>query len=146
MDELAVHLHPVLPGAAVHNLHSNLLELLLVLALSHLGLNLPSVDVLLQHQQDLVGVDGFDEIVGNLLADGLLHNILFLALSDHHNRCRGRNLLDALKGLKPGEAWHLLVEHHQVKRPFTAQVYGIGAVAARCHFIAFLFEEDDVCL
>ena len=43
------------------------------------------MDILLQGQQDLIGVDGLDEVVGNLLSDGLVHDVLFLALGDHND-------------------------------------------------------------
>ena len=77
---------PVLPRATVLDLHGYLLEILLILALRDLRLYLPAVDILLQGQQDLVGIDGFDEVVGNLLADGLFHNVLLLALRHHDDR------------------------------------------------------------
>ena len=48
MYQLLVYLDPILPTTAVHNLHGNLLELLLVLTLRHFRLNLTSVDVFLQ--------------------------------------------------------------------------------------------------
>ena len=141
-----VDFHPVLPGAAVHDLHGNLLELLLILALCHLGLYLAAMDVLLQRQQNLVGVHGLDEIVGNLLPDGLLHDVLLLALGDHHHGRGRRNLLDALQRLQPAESRHLLVEQYQVEGALLAQVYGIGAVAGGGHFVALLLEEDDMGL
>ena len=105
---------------AVHDLHGNLLKLLLILALRHLGFQFSAVNVLLQREQDLIGIDGLDEIVGYLLADGLIHDILFLALGDHHHGGGRRQLFDALQRLQTAEARHLLVEQHQVERSFAA--------------------------
>ena len=64
-------------------MHGYLLEILLVLVLRHFVLYLMAVDVFLQGQQDLVGIDGLDQIVGNLLADGLFHDILLFTLGHH---------------------------------------------------------------
>ena len=100
MHQPLVDLRPVLPRAAVHDLHGYLLEVLLILALCHLGLYLAPVDVLLQRQQYLVGVDGLDEVVGNLLADGLFHDVLLLALRHHHHGQRRLEFLDVLQGLQ----------------------------------------------
>ncbi len=85
VHEFLIDFHPVLPRSAIHDLHGDLLELLLVLRLRHLRLDLFAVDVLLQCQQNLVGVHGLDQIVGNLLSDGLIHDVLFLALGHHHH-------------------------------------------------------------
>ena len=81
-----VYVCPVLPVLTVQDLHGNLLEIRLVLTLCYLRLNLTAVDVLLQCQQYLIGVYGLDEIVGNLLSDGLFHQVLLLALGDHDYR------------------------------------------------------------
>ena len=67
------------------------------------------MDVLLQRQQYLVGIDGLDEVIGNLLADGLVHDVLLLALGDHHDGHLWCNLLNALQGLQATESGHHLV-------------------------------------
>ena len=85
MYKALININPVLPGLTIENLHGDLLEVLLVLALGYLGFNSTTVDVLLQRQQNLIGVDGLDEVVGNLLSDGLVHDILFLTLGHHDN-------------------------------------------------------------
>ena len=46
---------------------------------------LAALDMLLEAKQYLVGVDRFDEVVGNLLTYGLLHYILLFALGNHHH-------------------------------------------------------------
>ena len=47
VNESLIDIDPVLPGSAVQNLHGNLLEVLLVLTLRHLGLYGTTVDILL---------------------------------------------------------------------------------------------------
>ena len=85
MHQFLIHFHPFLPGAAVHNLHGNLLKLLLILRLGYLRFYLLTVDVLLECQQNLIGIHGLDQIVGYLLSDGLVHDVFFLALGHHHH-------------------------------------------------------------
>ena len=96
-------------------------------------------------QQNLVGVDGLDQVVGNLLSDGLLHDVLLLALGHHHHRQRRLQLLDLLQRLQSAETGHLFVEQHHVEVPLTALVDGVGTVRDRHHLVAFLLEEQQVC-
>ena len=144
VHEATIHISPVFPFATILNLHGYLLETLLVLALCHLCLYLPSVDVLLQCQQNLVGVDGFDQVIGNLLSDGLLHDVFLLALGHHHHRQRRLQLLDALQRFQSTQAWHLFVEQYKVEIVFTTLVDGIRTIRHRHHLIAFLLQEQQV--
>ena len=66
VNQSFVHVHPIIPSTTVVYLHADLHEVLLITALRHLTLYLPAVDILLKRQKDLVGVDGLDEIVGDL--------------------------------------------------------------------------------
>ena len=66
VGELAVDVLPVFERLAVHNLHHQVLVVLLVAALGHLGLYLAPMYVLFEGEEYLVGVDGLDEIVGYL--------------------------------------------------------------------------------
>ena len=71
----------------------------MIARLHRLSDNLLAVDVLLQRQQYLVGIDGLDEVVGNLLADSLVHDVFLLTLCHHDDRHLRCHLLDALQGL-----------------------------------------------
>ena len=146
MHQLFINSHPVLPCVAVHYLHGNLLELLLISTLRNLCFYLPAVNVFLEHQQNLVGVHGLYQVVGNLLSDGLLHDILLLTFGHHDNRCGRRNLFDALKSLQSAESWHLLVQQHQVERPLLTDVNGVCTIANSRHVVALFLEKDDVAL
>ena len=86
MNETFIKVYPVLPSPAVHDLHADLLEVLLIMALRHLSFYLTAMDILLESQQYLVRIDGFDQIIGNLLSNGLLHDVLLFAFRHHNDR------------------------------------------------------------
>jgi len=109
MHKALVNIHPVLPRATIHYLHRYLLEVLLILALGNLCLDGLAMDILLERKQNLIGIDGLDEIVGYLLSDGLLHNVLLFALGNHHHRYRRVNLLEFSQGFQTAYSRHLLV-------------------------------------
>ena len=136
-----VDIGPVGPCATVHNLHGELLELLLIAALHGLGDDFLAMDVLLECQQDLVGVDRLDEVVGYLLSDGLVHDVFLLALGHHDHRGLWRYLLDALQGFQSAQSRHHLVEQHQVEGAVGTLLDGIGAIGDRHHLVAFLLQE-----
>jgi len=144
--EAAIDFHPVIDAAGVVDEHTHLSEVLLVGGLRLFRDNLALVDVLLQRQQDLRGVHGFDEVVGNLAADGLVHDVLLLALGDHHHGCRGRHLLDALQRLQAAEARHVLIEEDEVVGLLAATVDGVEAVGDGIDRVAFLFQKEDMSL
>ena len=104
------------------------------------------MDILLERQQYLIGVYRLYQVVGNLLSDGLLHNVLLLALGNHHHSDRGINLLEFAQGFETADTRHLLIQQHQIEVALTAQVEGIGTVANGHDLIAFLLEEHDVAL
>ena len=146
MHQPSIHFHPVVERTAFLYLHRDIHEVLLIARLRYFRYNLALVDVLLQRQQYLHRVHRLDQVVGNLRTNGLVHNVLFFALRAHHHwRCRS-NLLDALQRLESCQAWHHLVEHHQVERLLLALLDGVGAVRHCHHFVAFLLKEQDVSL
>ena len=102
------------------------------------------MDILLEGEKNLTGIDGLDEIIGYLGADGLIHDVFLLALGDHDHGCGGRYLLDALKCLQTIKSGHHLVEENKVETTFTAKVDGIVAIANGDDLIAFLFQKNDV--
>ena len=146
VDEPAIDIGPVLPRTTVHDLQGYLLELLLVSALRLFGHQFLAVDVLLQRQQYLVGIDGFDEVVGYLASDGLVHDVLLLALGHHDDRHGGGYLLDALQGVESGESGHHLVEQHEVEVVLLTLLNGVRAVGHCYYFVAFLFQKEQVGL
>ena len=143
-DEVAIDFLPVVDGLGFVDEHGDAAELLLIARGGHLGDNLATVDVLLQREQNLVGVDGLDEVVGDFRADGLVHDVLLLALGDHDDGCAGRDLLDEVQRLQPAEAGHVLVEQDEVVGGLAATVDGIAAVRDGVNGVVLAFEEKDV--
>ena len=76
---------------------------------------LAAVDVLLDGEQHLIWVNRFDDIVGDFGAYGLVHDVLLLALGNHHNRQVGSRSLDLRQRFESRHAGHHLVENHQVE-------------------------------
>lgn len=142
----AIDIHPVLPRAAVHNLHGYLSVFLPVSALRHFRHDFAAVYVLFQGQEYLVGVYRLDEVIGNLRTYGLIHDVLLFALGAHYDWRSRLNVLYLLQGLQSAESRHHLVEQDKVKGLPFAFLYCVGAVADGNHLIAFLLQEDDVCL
>ena len=101
MNQTFVNILPALIASAVGNLHGELLIFLLVAALCNLCNNLLAVYVLLQCQQNLTRINGLYQVVGNLRAYGLVHNVFLFALGNHDDRRLGLNVFHLLEGFKP---------------------------------------------
>ena len=117
-----------------------------VVGLRHLGHNFTLVDVFFQRQQNLVGVDGLDEVVGNLGPDGLVHDVFLLALGHHHHGQVGADVLDALQGFEPAQAGHVLVQQHQVEILLLTLLHGIVSVGQGRHLVSLLFQKYNMGL
>ena len=102
------------------------------------------LDVLLERQQDLRRVYGFDEVVGNLRTDGLLHDVLLLALRDHHDRRGRQQFLHAGQRLEAAQSGHILVEEDEVESLFRTTVQCIVTVRNSLHLVTLLLEEEYV--
>ena len=140
----AVYVLPVVQSVAVHDAHCYVLKLLAIAGLCHFGDNLLLVDVLFECEQNLTGIDGLDKIVGNLLSDGLIHDVLLFALGHHNYWCGGRNFLNLLQGFKSCDTRHHLVEQHKVEIALTTFLYGIVTVVDGGDVIALLLQKDNV--
>ena len=92
-----------------------------------------------------MGLTGLMKIVGYLLPDGLLHDVLFFALGNHHHAYRRIYLLEFAQGFQTADTRHLLVEQYQIEVALTTLIDSIGTVAHSHDLIAFLLEEHDVC-
>ena len=144
VHEVLVHLGPVFVGGSVVYLHGYAAHILLVTGIDSLGDDILLVDVLLQRQQYLVGVDRLDEVVGNLGADGLVHDVLLLALGHHHHRHGGLHLLDERQRLESREARHILIEQDKVIVAFAATIQRITSVGRRVHLVVLSLEKKDM--
>ena len=70
----------------------------------------------LDDQEYLRGDHRLDEIVVDLLPDGVFHQALFLGFRDHHHRQMRADLLDFLQRGQAVLARHHFVQEHQVVR------------------------------
>ena len=104
------------------------------------------MNIFFQRQQNLTGIDGFDEVVGNLRTDSLIHDILLFALRTHDNGGIRRNLLDSLQGLQTCQTRHHLIQQNQVERMLAALFYRIRAIGDRDDLIAFFLQKDNMSL
>ena len=66
VNETLVNLYPVFGSLAIGNLSGNVEEVLLVTTLSDFGHDFLAVDILFQGEEYLAGIDGLDQVVGNL--------------------------------------------------------------------------------
>ena len=142
--QCAIDVFPVIYGPAVGDLHGYILEILLITSLRHLRHYLATVYVFLQRKEYLHRVYRLDEIVGYLRTDGLVHDILFLALRHHDDRSLRLDILYALKRLQSCQTGHHLVEKHEVESLLLALLYGVNTIAYSHHFVAFLFQKNDM--
>ena len=145
-NKFLIYLLPVVKGTAITYLYRYLLVLLLIAGLRHLGNDFLLMYILLQCKQNLTGVYRLYKVVGNLRANGLVHDILLLTLRNHHHRCRRLYLLYLLKGLQSRQAWHLLVEKDEVECLLTTLIYRVRSIADGNHLITFLLQKDYMCL
>ncbi len=95
---------------------------LLVVAGGLLTDQAPGLEVLLQRKQDLVRVHRLDQVIVDLAADGLLHDVLLLALGDHDHGHRGVAVLDPVQRFQPAEPGHVLVQEDDVVIAFRIPV------------------------
>ena len=105
------------------------------------GDQLLGVDVLLDREQHLVGIHGFDEVVGDLRPDGLVHDVLLLALGDHDDRSSGAYFLDFRQGFESCHTRHHLVQDDEVVVALRRHVDRVVSVVAGIDFVTFSPEE-----
>ena len=116
-------------------------------AIARFGLllhDLVAVDVLFERHENLHRVDGFEQIVGNLCADGLIHEILGLVFGDHHHGHVGLHLFDGGEGFESREPGHVFVEQHEVEALRAAKLYRVVAVGGGGDVITSFFEKEAV--
>ncbi len=142
--ELPVDLHPVVERPRIGERRGDAAELAAVIGRRLFGDELQAVHVFLDGEQHLIGIDGLDEVVGDLRTHGLVHDILLLALGHHDDGRHGAQFLDARQRFETGEPRHHLVEDDQVELPRGHQIEGVVAVVAGFDVVAFPLEEQDV--
>ena len=104
------------------------------------------MDILLNREQHLIGIYGFDDVVSNLRADGLIHQMLLLALCHHNDGRGGAHILNQRKCLQTGHTGHHLVEDDKVVRVRAHHIDGIVAIVAGINLVTLILQEEDVRL
>jgi len=102
------------------------------------------VNILLDGQNNLLGIYRFNQIVRNFASQRLIHDILLLALGNHHHRGGGRKVFYPLQSLQSGYSRHIFIQKDQVKVIFLHQGQGISSIGRCCHLIVPLFQEKDI--
>ena len=102
--------------------------------------------MLLYEQQNLAWIYWLDDIIGNLTADSLIHNILLLGLSDH-NHWRGRaDILYQRQGLKACHTGHHLVKDNHIVGVLGNHIYSIVTVVAGINHATAILERENMWL
>ena len=140
IDQAAVHLLPLFGVHTVRQLHAYLAKLLLVVLRTVLALQPTPLGVLLHRQQQLTGRHGFNQVVADFSAEGVIHNMFLLALGNHHHRQLRPALLDELQRVDAAQAGHLLVEEHQIGHHRLQLVERVASALHGHHAIALLLE------
>ena len=85
-------------------------------------------------------------VVGDVVADSLIHNVFLLAFGNHYYRCLRGYFFDALKGFEASQTRHVFVEYYEVEMPCGHKFKCVAAVVD-CHgIVAFRAEKQDVGL
>ncbi len=143
-DQVAVQFFPFLHRQPVADAHAQLPELPLVIGVRFLAHQPPSIDMLLEGEQDLVRVHGLDQVIADLAADRILHDVFLLALGDHHHgRLRGKGF-DLGERFETGEAGHVLIEQYGAVLLPLHLLHRVDAVVHGIHGVAFLLQEQYV--
>ncbi len=94
--------------------------------------------------ENLVGIDGLDEVVGDLAAYSLVHDVFFLALGNHYHGCLRVLLLEELKRFQSRESRHVLVEDNEVERSGGCHVEGVAPVVCGSNVVSSVPQEQKV--
>ena len=100
----------------------------------------------LEAQEDLGGIDGLYQIVGYLLSDSLLHDMLFFAFGDHHHRYFRTQTFYLLQRLQPVHTRHVLVKKDNIKLPVLDNINSVLSVGGCCYVVVFSFQINDIRL
>ena len=96
-------------------MHADAGEVLSIARLCHLLHQFLGVNVFFERQQNLVGIDGFDEIVCNFGANRLFHEVFLFVLGDHDDGDVGREFLELHECLQSRKSGHVLIEQNEVE-------------------------------
>ena len=144
VHQFLIDLHPVVRGQGIIDLHTDTTEFLLITHRSRLGDNHVLMDILLDREEQLVGIYRFDQIICDLISDRLIHDAFLLTFSHHHDRHIRSDLLDMRQRLQPSQARHILIEKNNIKRLFLTAVNSVLPAHHRNDLIPFVLQEQDM--
>ena len=146
MAQSLVNLCPFVCVEPAAELHGEFAKLPHVGRLGLLPLQTTVVQGLLDGQQDLVGVDWLDEVVADFGANGLLHDVLFLAFGDHDDRQLWPFVLDPLQGFNAVDARHVFVQKNHIKGVGFYLFEGFHPAVDTGHVVSLFLQKHDVRL
>ena len=137
---------PIRSIQSIHQLHRDFAEFTLVIRHGLLAHEAALIQVLLDGEQDLVGVDRLDQVIADFGADGFLHDVLLLTLGDHDDRQMRPLVLDAGEGFQPVQTRHLLIQKDQIEYLHSELFQRFNSAVDRRHVKPFAFKEQEVRL
>ena len=146
IDQLAIDGSPLLEASCILHRGGNTTKLGTVVGGGLLGHKLLGLNVFLDERNHLRRVYGLDDIVGNLRAYSLVHNILLLALGYHNYGCGRAHILDKRKCLESRHSGHHLVEDNHIVGHLGSHIYCIVAIVAGLHLVPLRAEYHYVRL
>ena len=144
MHEKTVKFHPVIHVGCLADELGYAGEFLPVIVPCLRRNKLVGVKVFLYGQKYLFRIDRFYEVVGDFVADCLIHDIFFLAFGNHYHRNVGRYELDALQCLKSRQSGHVFIEDDEVEVLFVDECKSVSTAAGGDNLVALPFEEHYV--
>ena len=96
------------------------------------------VEIFLYGEENLIGIDRLDEVIGYFVSDGLVHDVFFFALGDHDDGNLGIFHLDLAEGIEPAQSRHVFVEDNEVEGLMSCFFKRISSIRYSCDFISFL--------
>ena len=141
VHQLLVQVYPVFEAVHHGQVHRDLPEFLLVVRGRLFGNQPAYVQVLFQAEQDLVWIHGLDQVIGDLRADGLLHDVFLLALGDHDHGKIGKFFLDLREGFQAGQSGHVLVQENDVEALLANAFNGVRTIGAGYHLVILFFQK-----
>ena len=76
------------------------------------------------------GIDGLDEIIGNLAAKCLIHNLFAFVFGNHHYRHVLIDFADGAESVEAAESGHIFVEEDNVESVGAHLVDGVETVGS----------------
>lgn len=123
---------------------TNPTKLLLVRTVDVIHNKLLVLQVFLDHQQNLTGIDWLDQVVIDLGSDGLVHDLLLFILGNHDHREPGAKCFDLAQSIQSGKSGHVFVQKNHIEMLLGTTFHGFRTVVHRRNRTALAFQEHDV--